>query len=74
MKTKNWLFITMSILFLILIGLYIYKVTFFNSHFFPKTTANGLDISQLTKKEAEKVLAAKSDSDHLTLTENGQPW
>lgn len=74
MKTKNWLFITMSILFLILIGLYIYQVTFFNSHFFPKTTANGLDISQLTKKEAEKVLAAKSDSDLLTLTENGQPW
>lgn len=74
MKTKNWLFIVMSILFLILIGLYVYQANFFNSHFFPKTNANGLDISQMTKKEAEKVLAAKSDSDLLALTEDGKPW
>lgn len=74
MKAKKWIFILLGVLLVLIIGLYIYQVNFFKQHYLPQSTANGIDISQMTYKEAEKSLTEQSAKETFDILDNGQVW
>lgn len=74
MKARKWLYILITVLLIVILGIYLFQANFFKSHYLPNTTANGTDISSLTKAEAEKVLVAKSAKEQFDIVENGQAW
>ncbi len=74
MKAKKWIFILLGVLLVLIIGLYIYQVNFFKQHYLPQSTANGINISQMTYQEAEKALAEQSAKETFDILDNGQVW
>lgn len=74
MKAKNWLFILLGVFLILIIGVYAYQVNFFKQHYLPQSTANGINISQMTYKEADKALAEQSAKETFDILDNGQVW
>ena len=50
------------------LGAYIAIGTYYQTHFFEKTSINGIDVSDLTAEEAENLIADQAEDYRVTLT------
>lgn len=62
------------ILLVVLIAGYAFGGNYYASHFEPKTTLNGVDISGMTAEEAQKKLTDYYNEQSFTLNDNGTEW
>ena len=55
-KKKKWLKITLGIMALVIVGVYIGGIAAFHGKFLKNTDINGMDVSDMTVEEAEKLI------------------
>lgn len=74
MTAKKWTYLVAGLVLVAIGSFYLLKANFFKQHFLPKTSANGVNISKMTVKEAEKALSDKYSGDTFEITDNGEVW
>ena len=70
-KKKKWLKITLGIMALVLVGVYIGGIAAFHGKFLKNTDINGMDVSDMTVEEAEKLIREQVEDYQITLKERG---
>ena len=61
-KKKKWLKITLGIMALVIVGVYIGGIAAFHGKFLKNTDINGMDVSDMTVEEAEKLIREQARS------------
>lgn len=74
MNKKTILLAVAGLLIAILAFVYIKQYSFYKNHFLPKTTANGVNISEMTAEQANKKLIEKAEQNQIVITDNGVAW
>ena len=70
-KKKKWLKITLGIMALVIVGVYIGGIAAFHGKFLKNTDINGMDVSDMTVEEAEKLIREQAEDYQITLKERG---
>ena len=70
-KKKKWLKITLGIMPLVIVGVYIGGIAAFHGKFLKNTDINGMDVSDMTVEEAEKLIREQAEDYQITLKERG---
>ena len=70
-KKKKWLKITLGIMALVIVGVYIGGIAAFHGKFLKNTDINGMDVSDKTVEEAEKLIREQAEDYQITLKERG---
>ena len=60
-KKKKWLKITLGIMALVIVGVYIGGIAAFHGKFLKNTDINGMDVSDMTVEEAEKLIREQAE-------------
>lgn len=66
-KKKKWLKITLGIMALVIVGVYIGGIAAFHGKFLKNTDINGMDVSDMTVEEAEKLIREQAEDYQITL-------
>lgn len=74
MDKKKLTFVVIFILIVLLGGGYCVKAVQYNTHYFPNTSFNGIDIGNKTYKEAIEKIDQKTENYTLTLQIDGKDW